>query len=170
MQDLAAIFGRHPAQVMMRGTLPVADRSPSMEAPNQQSQTILVVDGDVIARCVIADYLRHCGYRVIEAHFAREAQQALNYAEFGVDTVLCDVDLPGNMNGFQLSKWVRENKPEVKIVLSAAVERTAIAAGDLCQEGPHLAKPYEPANVVDHIRRLQRVWSLRSRNPSAKRN
>ncbi|WP_245265735.1 response regulator [Mesorhizobium sp. LNJC394B00] len=114
-----------------------------------------MVDGDVITRSVISDYLRHCGYRVIEAHDAREAQQALNHAEFAVDTILCDVDLPGNMNGFQLSKWVRENKPEVKVVLSAAVERTASAAGDLCEEGPHLAKPYEPATVVDHIRRLK---------------
>ncbi|TIM23523.1 MAG: response regulator [Mesorhizobium sp.] len=126
-----------------------------MEPKSQQSQTILVVDGDVITRSVIADYLRHCGYRVIEARDGREAKQALGHADFDVEVMLSDIHLPGEMNGFQLSKWVRDNWPEVKVVLSAAVERTANAAGDLCEEGPHLAKPYEPATVVDHIKRLK---------------
>ncbi|MDW6024580.1 response regulator [Mesorhizobium sp. BAC0120] len=126
-----------------------------MEAPNQQPETILVVDGDVITRTVIADYLRQCGYRVIEAVNAWEAEQALNQEGFDVDIILSDVDLPGEMNGFQLASWVRQNMPDVKVILSSAVERTASAAGDLCEEGPHLAKPYDPATVVDHIKRLR---------------
>jgi len=126
-----------------------------MEQPNQQADTILVVDGDVITRTVIADYLRHCGYRVIEAHDAHEAQQALAQEGFNVDVILSDVELPGEMNGFQLASWVRQNMSGVKVVLSAAVERTANVVGDLCEEGPHLAKPYDPVMVVDHIKRLK---------------
>lgn len=37
------------------------------------SATVLFVDGDVIARLVIAEYLRHCGYKVIEAANTEEA-------------------------------------------------------------------------------------------------
>jgi hydrogenase maturation factor HypF (carbamoyltransferase family) len=59
------------------------------------------------------------------------------------------------MSGFQLAGWVRQNKPHVKVVLSAAAERTASVAGDLCEEGPHLAKPYDAAIVVEHIKRLR---------------
>jgi len=126
-----------------------------MSEPDQKADTILVVDGDVITRTVISDYLGHCGYRVIEAHDAIEAQQALTQEGFNVDVILSDVELPGDMNGFQLASWVRRNMPGVRVVLSAVVERTANVVGDLCEEGPHLAKPYDPLIVVDHIKRLK---------------
>jgi len=126
---------------------------PSSNQPKQD--TVLVVDSDVITRTVISDYLRHCGYGVIEANSAEEALQALTHSNFDVGIVLSDVELPGDMNGFQLSHWIRQNKPETEIVLSSAVERTADAAGDLCEKGPALAKPYDPQTVVDHIRRLR---------------
>ncbi|MBX3575422.1 MAG: response regulator [Mesorhizobium sp.] len=127
---------------------------PSETGPS--SQTVLVVDGDVITRTVIADYLRHCGYRVIEANSGEEAVAALEHEGFRVDVVLSDVRLPGPMSGFLLSQWVRQNKPGVEVVLSSVVERAAEAAGDLCEEGPALAKPYDPKTVVDHIKRLKR--------------
>lgn len=111
--------------------------------------------GDVITRTVISDYLRHCGYRVIEANSGEEAIQALEHADFAVDVVLSDLDLPGEKTGFDLSQWVRRHKPAVAIVHSSAVERTAKAAGELCEQGPSLAKPYAPETVVGHIRRLR---------------
>ncbi|TPM96675.1 response regulator [Mesorhizobium sp. B2-1-3A] len=126
-----------------------------MENQAKQNETILVVDGDIITRTVIADYLRHCGYRVLEANDAHEAQLALQHQAFHVDLILSDVNLPGDMTGFQLSNWIREHQPEIKVLLSAAEERTVKAAGDLCEDGPHLAKPYDPAIVLDHIRRLR---------------
>jgi len=125
------------------------------EPARDRQDTILLVDGDVITRTVISDYLRHCGYRVIEAHDTSEARQALRQEGFNVDVILSDVELPGDVNGFQLAAWVRQNMPAVKVVLSSAVERTANVAADLCEEGPHLAKPYEPSTVVDHIKRLK---------------
>jgi CheY-like chemotaxis protein len=126
-----------------------------MDKTEKQNETVLVVDGDIITRTVIADYLRHCGYRVFEAHDALEAQQALQHQEFHVDIMLSDIDLPSGMSGFQLAGWVRQNQPDVKVLLSAAAERTASVAGDLCEEGPHLAKPYDAAIVVEHIKRLR---------------
>lgn len=37
---------------------------------------VLLVDGDIVSRHVIAGYLRHCGYRVVEA-FAMSEQAAI---------------------------------------------------------------------------------------------
>jgi CheY-like chemotaxis protein len=133
-----------------------------MTPSDQKAETILVVDGDVITRIVIADYLRNCGYRVVEARDAGEAKAALSYDSFSIDVILCDVDLPGEMSGFQLRQWARDNKPAIKVVLSGAVERAASEAGELCEQGPHLAKPYDAATVVDHIKRLKRASTLRS--------
>lgn len=124
-------------------------------------ETVLVVDGDVIARTVIADYLRHCGYRVIEANSGEEAVAALEHDRFMINVVLSDVSLPGRMSGFLLSQWVQQNRPGVDVVLSSAVERAAKAAGELCDEGPGLAKPYDPRAVVDHIKRLKGGNSVR---------
>lgn len=116
--------------------------------------TILVVSADVTTRSATADYLRHCGYRVIEAKDALAAQEAVGHSGFYVDTILSDVDLPGGTNGFQLAAWVRQNREDIKVVLSSAVERTAKAAGDLCQDGPRIAKPYDLAILLARIRRL----------------
>lgn len=119
------------------------------------AETILVVDGDVITRTVIADYLRHCGFRVLEAGTGSEAMQALEHAEFQIDIVLSDVELPGEISGFDLSRWIRKSLPQVKVLLAGAVKRVADTAGDLCEEGPHLAKPYDHKMIVDHIKRLR---------------
>jgi CheY-like chemotaxis protein len=143
---------RLPVTVLIRM---IPSEGAQMAISEDRAETVLVVDGDVITRIVVSDYLRHCGFRVIEAHDANEAQQALEYKSFNVDIVLCDIDLPGEINGFQLARWTREKKPDIKIVLSGAVEKTASDAGDLCEDGPQLAKPYDPAKVVEHIKRLR---------------
>lgn len=124
-------------------------------AQEAAAETILVVDGDVITRNVIAEYLRHCGFRVLEAGTGAEAMQALQHAEFSIDIVLSDVELPGDMSGFDLAQWVRKSMPQVKVLLAGGVERIADTAGDLCEEGPHLAKPYDHRLILDHIKRLR---------------
>jgi hypothetical protein len=40
-------------------------------------ETVLVVDDEVVARMVISEYSRHCGYRVIEAANSDEALAVL---------------------------------------------------------------------------------------------
>ncbi|MCV0393895.1 MAG: response regulator [Rhizobiaceae bacterium] len=124
-------------------------------AQEAESETILIVDGDVITRTVIAEYLRHCGFRVLEAGTGAEAMQALQHAEFSIDIVLSDVELPGDVSGFALSQRIRKSMPQVKILLAGAVERIADTAGDLCEEGPHLAKPYDQRLILEHIKRLR---------------
>ena len=49
-------------------------------------QTILVVEDEVLVRMPIAQYLRDCGYKVIEAVNADEAITVLLHKETVVDT------------------------------------------------------------------------------------
>jgi hypothetical protein len=58
---------------------------------------------------------------------------------------------------FGLSRWVRENRAGVQVILSGSVIKAAHAAGDLCEEGPHLTKPYEPQQVVEWIKKLRNL-------------
>jgi CheY-like chemotaxis protein len=116
-------------------------------------RTILVVEDEVLVRMVIADYLRDCGYKVIEAGNAAEALTVLQSSET-VDIVFSDVQMPGEMDGFGLAQWVRQNRPGLRILLTSGNARAAHTAGDLCEEGPLESKPYQPQSVLARIQQL----------------
>lgn len=116
-------------------------------------ETILVVEDDVLVRVPIAQYLRDCGYKVIEAVSADEAMAVLLHSEIVVDVVFSDVAMPGSVDGFGLAKWIREHRPGLDVVLAGTVPRTVECAKELCEAGS-LPKPYEAQAVRDHIRRL----------------
>ena len=123
-------------------------------SPTTAIETVLVIDDEVIARMVISEYLRHCGYRVIEAAHSDEALVVLQHAEISVDVVLCGMDQVGAAGGFALAQWVRQHKSETDIILAGSHASAATAAGELCESGPNLVKPYEPQVVVDRIKKL----------------
>jgi CheY-like chemotaxis protein len=118
------------------------------------SPTILVVEDEVLIRLVIAEYLRECGYKVHEAAHADEAVAVLDAPEVSIDIVFSDVVMPGTMDGFGLSRWVRDNHPGIEVILTSGIDRSADIAGMLCEAGPLLEKPYEPHGVVDRIKQL----------------
>lgn len=126
------------------------------------TDVVLVVEDEILIRVVIADYLRSCGYRVIEAASADEAIVILQHTELEVDVVFSDIEMPGSMDGFELSKWLRANRPGVDVILAGSVARAADAAGDLCESGP-VPKPYEPQMAADRIRQLMALRSARKK-------
>ncbi|MCH8617062.1 hypothetical protein LZ016_13255 [Sphingomonas sp. SM33] len=70
-----------------------------------------------------------------------------------VKTALCDAEAPGRLNPFELRAWARERRPTVEIALVGNIETAANKAAELCDEGPQLARPYDPQSVVAYIRR-----------------
>ena len=132
----------------------MSPRTANLKPESPPPQTILVVEDEVLIRLVIADYLRECGYRVHEAASADEAIAVLESRDVSVDIVFSDVIMPGSMDGFGLARWVRAHRPQVDVVLTSGIDRSAEVAGMLCQGGPLLEKPYEPQNVVDRIKQL----------------
>ena len=116
-------------------------------------ETILVVDDEILIRMVISAYLRDCGYKVIEATSADEALTILQHLDIRVDVVFSDIEMPGSMDGFALSTWIRAHRPGLDVVLAGTVKRAVNAAKELCEEGT-LPKPYEPQAVLSRIRKL----------------
>jgi CheY-like chemotaxis protein len=123
------------------------------EASKPAIETVLVVEDEIFVRMVISDYLRSCGYKVVEAANADEALVVLQHIEITVDVVFSDIEMPGSMGGFELAKWLRTHRPEVEVILTGNVPRAAEAASELCESGP-LPKPYEPQIAADRIRQL----------------
>ena len=116
-------------------------------------QSILLVDDEVLVRHELAEYLRHCGYDVIEAASSDEAKTVLLRASGRVDAVLCRAQIVGATSGFELARLIRTEHPDVPVLLAGSVQQATAVAGDLCDEGPELAPPYDPAAVVDRIKR-----------------
>lgn len=117
---------------------------------------VLIVEAQVLARHALADYLRHCGYGVIEAASTDEALVVLEEPAVRIDAVLCDAQAPGAVNPFRLRHLARAmgHRAGLQFILAGRVEAAAEAAADLCEEGPQLARPYDPQAVVTRIRRL----------------
>jgi DNA-binding NtrC family response regulator len=127
--------------------------SPQSELKPRVHGIVLVVEDEVLVRMAIAQYLRDCGYRVIEAVNGEEAMTVLADEAAGVDVVFTDIEMPGAVDGFGLAKWIRERRPGVDVILTGTVSRAVSAADPLCGSGP-IPKPYEPQVVHNHIRRL----------------
>ena len=133
----------------------------AMNALNEESSelaaapppTVLVVADEVLVRMAVSDYLRECGYNVVEASDAREAIEVMT-SETLVDIAFSDIAMPGDLDGFGLAQWIRRERPDIKVVLTSGIARSAKAAGELCEEGPTLAKPYEHADLERRIRTL----------------
>lgn len=112
----------------------------------------MLIEADLLIRTPLAEYLRECGFRVIEAFNATEARAVLAGANVEINTILLDADMPEE-SGFVFAAWIRENHPGIEVILGGNVAKTTQKAGDLCEEGPAVTKPYDHKFVLDEIRR-----------------
>lgn len=113
-------------------------------------EIVLLVEGDIVVRHPLAEYLRECGFVVLEAATGDEAMAILGDEATQVDAVLLDMLTPGS--GFPLCNWIRAKDASIEIILGGTLERITDNAATLCEDGPALAKPYEHRFVLDRIR------------------
>ena len=118
--------------------------------------TLLVVEDEVLVRLVIAEYLRDCGYKVIEASDVAEAKAVLE-ADTDVELVFSDVQMPGEGDGFALATWIRQHYPTVDVILTSGLPGAAEKARDLCHEGSLVAKPYDHGSILRRVQELSRA-------------
>ena len=117
-----------------------------MKAPERNSKpangkTVLVLDGHVLVQMPVVQFLRDCGYHVVEAANTDEAMAILQKPDAPVDVVLSEIDIPGFMNGFMFAVWARSVRPELKLLLAGTPERMVRNSAELCELGPTLKRP-----------------------------
>jgi DNA-binding response OmpR family regulator len=122
---------------------------------------VLIVDSDILIRQPLAEYLRECGYKVVEAANVVEARRLLSEGTIRIDIVLADADQSSPDSGFTLARWVRTSYPNIQVMLAGTLEKATRTAGHLCEEGPNLKKPYDHQLVLD---RIKRSLAARDRN------
>ena len=109
--------------------------------------TILFVEDEALVRMDMAEFLRECGFRVQEAADANEALEILQ-AEFAVDLLFTDINLPNSMNGLELAEWTFNNLPGIKVLVTTGVAPTTGIPQTI---GPLLTKPYTGPELLDRI-------------------
>src|SRR5215469_16903002 len=121
--------------------------------PDEAPETVIVAESDIFARMVLAQYLRECGYDVLEAATGEDVLAVLRSGR-AVDVLLLDAQISGGLPGFTLTRHVRENFSDIEIMLTFGVSKAAEKAGELCDGGP-LERPYHPEEIVRRIKRLR---------------
>jgi DNA-binding response OmpR family regulator len=124
--------------------------------------TVLVLEPDILVRMAVADYLRDCGYKVIEGATSDDALAVLKHGQ-KIDVILSEVLIGGSMDGFGLARHVRRQHQGVDVILTSGTLGAAAKAEDLCDEGP-LQKPYHPSAIV---RRINLLIERRRSGPAA---
>ncbi|MBI1387919.1 MAG: PAS domain S-box protein [bacterium] len=117
------------------------------------AETILLVEDDETVRTITRRLMRDKGYKVIEASNGKEAMRMLRQHESTIDLLMTDVVMPV-MNGVDLARRIREQRPGVKVVFISGYTDYHLelfnAAGDL---GPLLIKPFSPSKLYRAIRK-----------------
>ena len=129
------------------------ESAPSSQSRQAERQIILVVEDNVLVRLDVAAHLRNAGLRVLEASCAAEALAILG-ADRTVDLIFSDIQMDSQLDGFTLAKWVRNNLPEMRILLTAGSVSMADAADRLSKSVPLLMKPYHIHEIERQIRLL----------------
>ncbi|HEY0183824.1 MAG TPA: response regulator [Rhodopila sp.] len=119
----------------------------------QAPQTVLVVEDEMMVRMPIAEYLRDCGYNVLEAGDANEAIATMN-AEGPVNLVFSDVRMPGKMDGFGLAEWFRSHFPSVPVLLTSGYNGGRSLAAASIPGVRFIEKPYSQTQVARRIATL----------------
>jgi CheY-like chemotaxis protein len=105
---------------------------------------VLVVEDEPLVRCDIASEFRAHGWDVIEA--ASGEQAVALTTENQIDIVVTDIQLAGQMSGWEMAEAMRAAAPTVPILYTSAKSNNPArqVSGSL-----FVGKPYEPAFVIE---------------------
>ena len=103
---------------------------------------VLLVEDEILIRAAVAEYLRKLGYVVVEAGDAAEAIAVFSSDE-PIDVVMCDVDLPGTMDGLSLARWIHQRRFAPPVLLTSGRGIARSIGGKPADN--FIAKPYRLA-------------------------
>lgn len=128
--------------------------NPVAEGQAAMGPTVLIVEDEVLSRLAMAEYLRECGFHVIEAANGVEAQH-LVLAGLKVDLVFSDITMPGGVDGIDLALWLMVQCESTKVILTSGLPDALTKAQSACNQVlAFVPKPYDQADVANRIREL----------------
>ena len=124
---------------------------------------ILIVDDDDKIRDLLKDFLTDNNFLTSTAVDAEEALEKLNFISF--DLIIIDIMMPG-MNGYELTKKIRESTLVPLIHLTAMGETENIIHGLEIGADDYIGKPFEPKEL---LLRIKNILNKTSKKPNKER-
>jgi CheY-like chemotaxis protein len=120
-------------------------------ASAEQGKAVLVVEDEPLVRALAVDVLEEAGFDVVEASTADYALVVLEKRD-DIRVLLTDVDMPGNLNGFQLARIVQDHFHRVRVVIVSGKARPRPT--DIGPDTMFIPKPYKLAEIVRTVQAL----------------
>jgi len=105
---------------------------------------VLVVEDEPIVRACAVDFLEEDGFDVIETSSADHAATLLRTRD-DIDAVFTDVDLPGELNGFDLAHLAQTLHPHIAVVVVSGGLPSGFSA--VAPDAHFMRKPYRMTEV-----------------------
>ena len=125
-------------------------RTQGIRRTRPHSLTVLVVEDEWLLRWAICEHLIDAGFTVLEAESAEHASVILAATD-GIDVVLTDIRLGGELNGWDVGIRAHSARPRIPVIYASGnpIEPRRDVPGSR-----FLSKPYRPTQVVETCREL----------------
>jgi CheY-like chemotaxis protein len=105
----------------------------------------LIVEDHGPLRELLAHTLENAGLTVAVADSADEAMRMLGQGG-PIDVLLCDIRMPGCLDGLELCRWVQHRYPTVNILVQTAYSQAG--TGNF----RYIQKPFSPEELITALR------------------
>lgn len=96
------------------------ERFPAHSGPRLSGGVIiLLVEEEEALRRLLSRFLQSSGYRVLEASIATEALESWGSQREEIDLLFTDLTMPWGMNGLDLCRRLRQDKPGLNVIISS---------------------------------------------------
>lgn len=119
----------------------------------KKTETILLVEDEMIVRDFIVAVLSRHGYRVLQAGSGVDALEVWKWYSSRIVLLLTDMVLPDDVSGLQLAEELQKTKPALKVVLMSGY--TSQMVGQLHTRGRQvrfIQKPIRPDALARIVR------------------
>jgi len=122
---------------------------------------ILAVDDQAVIRELLAEHLRLQGYVVMEASNAFQALTAVSSGDM-FDLVITDIDLPGDFDGLELGRLIKEAFPTTKVIVLSGSARLPGKVGAIDR---FIRKPATSQQIRRQVSEMLKPASIRPDAP-----
>jgi CheY-like chemotaxis protein len=117
------------------------------------TETILVVEDELVLREMARDFLTDCGYQILEASSGREALQIWWQHRTEIDLLLTDMKMPEGVSGMDLAGKMLGECPGLRVILTSGYSDDVVSPEILARTNARfLPKPYSYADLTRTVR------------------
>ncbi len=134
--------------------VPVEPEKPALTRPvSGGTETVLVVEDEMVLRQMAREFLVDCGYRVLEAASGREALRVWGGHRAEISLLLTDMKMPEGVSGLDLAEKLLAERPELRVIFTSGYSDDVVSPEFLTRTGARfLAKPYAYSDLTRLVR------------------